>query len=233
MPCSFHDSLKAQITMSKRTAKILAGMCCVAACILAYRQFGGDASDRAMSSNVRQSESDGVLGWTLCEDYSEWNDRVEASHLARHSYHESYVPNNKRQPLIEWWQSRGYDSLNSRLHDELLRVSKEHFAETPVPSQLQDDRGYVPFTPFTYQNTDWYGASFECCIVVIGEYVSLDLLRKFQSLLRNEYRGWCIQVAVSGTPDFGADHEVAVFSDQILIVAESAESLRLMPKVAE
>src|SRR5262249_45028854 len=78
------------------------------------------------------------------------------------------------------------------------------------------------FTPFTYQNYDWYGTSCECWIVVLTDFVSSDLLHQFQSLLVGEYRDWCIRVAGADDASFGADHEIAVFSDQAIVSTEDA-----------
>ncbi|PHS04751.1 MAG: hypothetical protein COA78_16145 [Blastopirellula sp.] len=161
-----------------------------------------------------------LKGWTVSKEYELI---IEKAHLKQHPQHWSYIPASKVRSLTET-EAEIYDHLNEKLHDELRRVSKEHFASTPVPPELQkDSEPYL--TPFTYQNYDWYGPSYECYIVVIAEYISADLLRKFQMLLEGDHQDWCIQVISSETPDFDNGHEIAIFSDLIVVPSAAAESM--------
>jgi hypothetical protein len=160
-----------------------------------------------------------LKGWTVDDDDS----LVEKAHLKRHPRHCSYIPISEVKPLTDA-EAEAYDKLNQRLHDELRRASKEYFESTPIPPDLQ--REHDPyFTHFTYQNYDWYGPSYECYIVVLGEYLTADLLERFQSLLVGEYEDWCVQVVVSKSRDFDNDYEVAVFSDQIIVPTDAAKAL--------
>ncbi len=171
-----------------------------------------------MQTELRWHSIHELKGWTLDPGS---DPLVKQAHLKRHPRHDSYIPISKTKPLSEP-EAETYGRLNLQLHHELRRVSQEHFAQTPVPPELKEDREPL-FTPFTYQNYDWYGPSYECGVVVITDYISADLLRKFQSLLQGEYQDWCIQVVVSNTPDFSNDYEIAVFSDQIIVPVDAAK----------
>jgi hypothetical protein len=49
-------------------------------------------------------------------------------------------------------------------------------------------------------------------------------------LLRDDYRNWCIRVVGSDTLDFASDHEVAVFSDQILLDKATQAAMQIPRK---
>jgi hypothetical protein len=153
---------------------------------------------------------------------------IEKAHLKRHPLHESYTPENKVKPLTRA-EKITYGKLNQKLHDALREISKAHFRETPVPDSLKEDREPY-YTHFTYQNSDWYGPSYECYIVVIADYISADLLKKFQGLLVDDFRDWCIQVVVSESYDFGDGDAIVIFSDQVLVPISAANILGIPTK---
>jgi hypothetical protein len=57
--------------------------------------------------------------------------------------------------------------------------------------------------------------------------MSAELLGKFQSLLHGEYEDWCIQVVGSDDPRFDFDHEIAIFSDEVLVPARDFLAISL------
>jgi hypothetical protein len=172
-----------------------------------------------MSSEKKWASLDSLKGWTVANEPAAL---VEQAHLKRHPQHTNYIPGSEVKRLSEA-ESEAYDHLNLKMHDELRRVSQEHFAHTPVPQELHQKDPY--FTPFTYQNYDWYGPTYECPIAVITDYISADLLQKFQSLLQGEYQDWCILVLASDTPDFENTYEIGIFSDQIIVPQAAADSM--------
>ena len=175
------------------------------------------------STDGRWQNIDNLKGWTVTEE----SGLVESAHRRRHPRHCLYIPVFEVKPLSEA-EAEAYGELNERMHEELRRVSKEHFANTPVPAQLQKDRDPY-FTHFTYHNYDWYVPTYECYIVVIGDYLSAELMQKCQSLLVGDYHDWCIQVVVSESNEFEHDHEIAVFSDQIIVSTQAADFLGVPP----
>ncbi len=177
-----------------------------------------------MPSDVRWSTISQLNGWRVCDDFE---NVLEKSHLKRHPNHDSYIPTSEAKPLTES-EAEAYDQLNRKMHEHLRRVSHEFFADVPIPKEIQEERNDDSFfTPFTYQNYDWYGPSYECYIVVLTDYISADLLCRFQSLLQNEYHDWCIRVVGSDGLDFDTDHDIAVFSDQILVPVTSAQAMQV------
>lgn len=182
-----------------------------------------------MPTNQRWGNLHALIGWTVqAEDGS---DSVRDAHLKRHPRHCSYIPHVDVKPLNES-EANKYGILNERMHEELRRVTKEHFAGTPAPPGVDPKQWPAEyFTPFTYQNYDWYGPTYECYIGVRTDYISPDLLRKFQLLLTGEFKDWCIQVVASETPDFGNDFEIAVFSDQVIIPFNAVNDLGIPTSV--
>lgn len=173
-----------------------------------------------MTSDQRWANIHTLIGWTVADNDS--GDLVEIAHLTRHPHHCSYIAISEVKPLSES-EADEYGRLNQEMHEHLTRVSKEHFSGVPAPPGVDANHWLAQcFTPFTYQNTDWYCASYECYISVRTDYVSADLLRKFQALLSGGFRDWCIQVVGSDTEEFANDHEIAVFSDQIIVPMSSA-----------
>lgn len=178
-----------------------------------------------MPTNQRWSNFQTLKGWTI--ESTNGPDRVRIAHLKRHPRHCGYIPMSEVTKLSES-ETETYGCLNDRLHEELTRVSKEHFAETPVPPEWGLDKTdwlASVFTPFTYQNTDWYGPTYECYIVVLTDYISADLLGRFQGLLCGDFQNWCIQVVGSEERNFDNDHEMAVFSDQIIMRRSAAKAI--------
>lgn len=169
-----------------------------------------------MTKNNRDA-ADQLTGLIVHDDSS----LIEKAHLKRHPRHRSYIPASEVKPLTDS-EADAYEALNQKLHDGLRAVSKMHFKDTPVPKALKKDNY---FTPFTYQNYDWYGPSYECYIMVIGAYVTPELLKKFQALLVDDLRDWCIRVVVSESYAFDNDHEIAIFSDQVLVPLSAAKAL--------
>jgi hypothetical protein len=165
-----------------------------------------------------------LKGWLVCRDFEE---AVKTAHLKRHPRHDSYIPICERTRLTEN-EAATYDRLNRQLHDEMLRVSREFFKDVPVP-EIEGGKGWSEsyFTPFTYQNYDWSGPSYECYVRVLTDYVSAELLRRLQLLLRGEYQEWCIRVVASNDSSFDFDHEIAVFFDEVLVPVSSADAMRV------
>jgi hypothetical protein len=194
------------------------------ASLLVLALLGGcSTKDSTMTTNQRWANSHTLIGWVVELDGQ--SDAVRNAHLKRHPRHSSYIPHVDVKPLSES-EANEYDRLNAKMHEEIRRVSKEHFADTPPPSDVDPHHWLAEyFTPFTYQNTDWYGPSYECYVCVRTDYISADLLRKFQSLLIGEFKDWCIQVVASNTPEFANDHEIAVFSDQIIVPSRAAVAI--------
>ena len=177
-----------------------------------------------MSGNTPRSPIEALKGWNVCHSFGQ---AVTQAHLKRHPLHDSYVPLGERQRLTQAEQ-QAYGRLNHNLHEELRRASHEHFDAIPVPDQIQEERGDEwYFTPFTYQNYDWYGPNYECYIAVLADYISAELLRKFQSLLHGDYEDWCIQVVGSDDLRFDNDHEIAIFSDEVLVPATDPLAITL------
>jgi hypothetical protein len=172
--------------------------------------------ERVMLSAESWQSPDGLVGLTIDKDYV----AVQKERLKRHPM---YFWAGEAKPLSDA-EAEAYGALNERLHQEMGRVSKEHFADTPIPKELQDN-DHPWFTPFTYQNYDWYGPSYECYIVVIGKYIDSSLIKRFQTLLTKDHRDWCIQVVVSESFEFESGHEIAIFSDQVILQAETAATL--------
>jgi hypothetical protein len=167
-----------------------------------------------MSGNPPRSAIDDLKGWNVCGSLGQ---AVKTAHLKRHPKHDSYVSINERKSLTQAEQE-AYGRLNHNLHEALRRVSREHFDGVPVPDWIEEEQGAESvFTPFTSQNYDWYSPSYECYILVLADYMSAELLRKFQALLQGEYADWCIQVVGSDDLRFDNDHEIAIFSDEVLV----------------
>lgn len=172
----------------------------------------------------RWSAINELKGWTVCADFGE---AVKLAHLKRNPKHPSYIPISQVVRLSKPDEER-YGKLNETLHQSMRSLSKRHFAGIPVPAELQKEIGDESyFTPFTYQNYDWYGPSNECYIAVLTDYVSADLLRQIQALLVDDYRDWCIRVIGSDKTNFDADHEIAVFSDQVLVSVKDAKAFEV------
>jgi hypothetical protein len=185
---------------------------------------GCTSHEQPLSPAERWSKFDELEGWTVSEDFDE---AVKGEHLKRHPRHDSYIPISERKKLTES-ESEEYGRLNETLHEKLRFLSKEHFKNTPVPKELQKNQGDDSyFSPFTYQNYDWYGPSFECYILVLTDYVSTELLQKFQAQLHDEFQDWCIRVACADTSDFRSDHDLAVFSDRIIVPVKAARVTRV------
>jgi hypothetical protein len=179
-----------------------------------------------MSSSDRWRALPQLKGWTICRDFER---AVEQAHRKRHPKHDSYVPSSERRQLTEA-ESKRYDRLNEWLHEQLRKESKKHFKSVPVPTWVQEKRGdETLFPPFTYQNLDWYGPSYECYIVVLADFISADLLRRFQLLLHDTLEDWCIRIVGSKDVDLDDDYELAVFSDQILLTRTVANALQITP----
>jgi len=143
-----------------------------------------------MKANERWTSSHALIGWEIEPDGQ--RDAVRNAHLKRHPRHSSYIPSFEVKPLSES-EAKEYGRLNRRLHDEIRRVTKEHFANTPPPpDRASSDLLSEYFTPFTYQNDDWYGPSYECYVCVRTDYISAALLHKFQSLLVGDFKDWCM-----------------------------------------
>lgn len=177
-----------------------------------------------MSSDQRWSMIDTLKGWNVCRNFER---AVEKAHLKRHPKHCWYIPVSETKQLTEA-EVEAYDQLNEKLHDELRHVSHEHFANFPVPKHIQAERGDESFfTPFTYQNYDWYVPTYECYICVLTDYISADLLHRFQSLLHDEYKDWCIRVVGSDGLDFDTDHDIAVFSDEVFVPTAAARAMQV------
>jgi hypothetical protein len=186
--------------------------------------IGCSAQDPGLSPEQRWPSLNQLSGWTMCIDLDE---AVEEAHLKRHPNHVAYVPVSSVNPLADA-EVEEYGRLNQALHEQLRSLSHEHFASVPIPAEIREKRGdETYFTPFTYQHYDWYGPTYECYIAVLADYISADLLARFQSLLRSEYRDWCIVVVASEDLDFDTDHEIAVFSDQVLVPVSAIEALSI------
>jgi hypothetical protein len=186
--------------------------------ILILLVLSGCSSEKQMTNN-KWDTANQLTGFIVHDDYS----LIEKAHRKRHPRHCSYIPLNEVKPLTDA-EADEYGTLNEKLHDALREVSKEHFKNTPIPDSLKtEDQPY--FTHFTYQNYDWYGPTYECYIGVIGDYVSADLLKKFQALLVDDFRDWCIQVVISKSHDFNNDSEIAIFCDQVLVPVSAAKIL--------
>lgn len=180
-----------------------------------------------MSPVERWTAIDGLQGWRLCSDVVEFEESVKAAHLKRHPRHDSYIPISETKRLTEA-EGEEYDRLNRQLHEEMRRVSHEYFADVPVPKELREERGdETYFTPFTYQNYDWYGPSYECYFVVLMGYISADLLKELQLLLHGDHADWCIRVIGSDGLDFDSDHDIAVFSDAVFVPADDAQVMQI------
>lgn len=121
-----------------------------------------------------------------------------------------------------------YGQLNELLHEKLEACVKSHFRNVPVPDVLKNEGvPGVADTPFTYQNWDWYGPSYECYIVVWEDALSSNLLIELQSLLTGDHRDWCIVICTAQDADFETNHEIGVFSDEVLIPLEAIADLKM------
>ncbi|WP_145447912.1 hypothetical protein [Gimesia panareensis] len=121
-----------------------------------------------------------------------------------------------------------YGELNGLLHRKMEECVNNHFRDTPVPEILQKE-GLADKTvsPFTYQNWDWYGPSYECYLVVWEDALSSKLLIELQSLLTGDHRDWCIVVCTTRQTDFETNHEIGVFSDEVLIPKSATPDLKI------
>ncbi len=186
--------------------------------------LGWQGEESPMSTDRRWSTIHELKGWLVCRDFA---DAVKTAHLKRHPRHNSYIPTSEARRLTDE-QGAAYGRLNNQLHEELRRVSREYFKDVPVPKEIKRKRALESyFTPFTYQNYDWYGPSYECYVGVLKDYVSAELLRRFQFLLRDEYQDWCIRVVGSNDATFDHDHDIAVFSDQVLMPVGSTDAFQV------
>jgi hypothetical protein len=155
---------------------------------------------------------------------------IERAHLRRHPDHCSFQPISHVKPLSPR-EEEEYGKLNEQLHEQLRRLSHEIFDRVPVPSTFtkrQREESY--FTPFTYQNYDWYGPSYEVYIVVLTDFISSRVLTGFQSLLKGPYKDWCIVVVGSDSDAFDCDLEVHLFSDEVITTEGDAEALHVPEK---
>lgn len=164
-------------------------------------------------------------------------DQVVGLQFVKDSYdHESIESAGKRrhpdldrnvQDMSEA-EIKRYGELNELLHKKLEACVKDHFRDTPVPEILQKEGvANISVTPFTYQNWDWYGPSYECYLVVWEDAVSSKLLIEIQSLLTGDHRDWCIVVCTTQHTDFDASHEIGVFSDEVLIPMSATQDLKI------
>lgn len=172
----------------------------------------------------RWTRIDQLKGWKV---YPDIEDAIKRAHLKRHPKHDNYTPESQIVPLTPS-ETTTYGKLNEKLHERLRILSHKHFANVSVPKDIQEENGdETYFTPFTYQNYDWYGPTYECYFIVFTDYISADLLHQIQLLLKDEYQDWCIRVIGSDELDFDTDHDIAVFSDQILVTVNTARVLNV------
>jgi hypothetical protein len=187
--------------------------------------IGCSEKETPMPTDQRWGNMHSLKGWTI--QAVNTPDLIEHAHLKRHPKHWVYTPISESKPLSVA-QAEEYASLNEKLHAELKRVSKEHFANTTPPPDVDPKHWLAEYyTPFTYQNEDWYGPSYECYLGVRTDYVSAELLRKLQALLTGDFQDWCIQISASNTPDFSDDYALAIFSDQVIVPSKAAKAFKV------
>jgi hypothetical protein len=178
-----------------------------------------------MANDDRWSTIAELPGWQVYRQPLDAGEAIKRAHLRRHRDHSSFQPVSRVKPLSPS-EAEQYGKLNEQLHEQLRRLSHEIFDSVPVPSTFtkrQREESY--FTPFTYQNYDWYGPSYEVYISVLTDFISSHVLAKFQSLLKRPYKDWCIVVVGSDSDAFDHDHEVHLFSDEVITTEGDAKAL--------
>jgi hypothetical protein len=120
-----------------------------------------------------------------------------------------------------------YGRLNGVLHDRMTETARRLFRDTPLPDEYTAGNYDSEWTrrigtPFTYQNSDWYGPTYECYIAVLHEYLSTEFVSQLQKLLVNELENWCIVLGTASDLAFDADEAMRIYSDQV-IDAHTAE----------
>lgn len=186
------------------------------ALVLCVGCFRGGSS---MSTGDRWSTIAELRGWQVFRQPLDAGAAVTRAHLQRQPDHPGFQTDSRKRTLSSS-ELEEYDKLNEQLHEELRRLSHEMFDGLEVPSsfsKLRREESY--FTPFTSQNYDWYGPSYEVYICVVNDAISSNVLAKFQSLLRGPYKDWCIVVVGvvgSDSEEVHDDHEIYLFSDEVI-----------------
>lgn len=173
------------------------------------------------SASTRWSTRDQIAGLRVLE-YSDMDDGKRAACRRR-----GLDPDLDAQDMSEAEKER-YDKLNLSLHKKMEAWAERHFHDTPVPEILQKaGLEGISVTPFTYQNWDWYGPSYECYIIVWEDEVSSQTLVELQALLTGEHKDWSIVVCTTQDPHFDPDYyDIAIFSDEALIPEEALKGLQ-------
>lgn len=174
-------------------------------------------------SNPRWATLGQLKGLRIVGDSQNY-DSIAYAGVRRHPHHSSKITLDEIQPLSDAEHER-YSELNGQLHKKLLATVQSHFRGTPVPEILRDACGSG--TPFTYQNWDWFGPSYECYLVVWEDSVSSSLLCKLQLLLAGDFDDWCIMVCTTQKTDFDTNHEIAIFKNEVLIPQPAASDLKI------
>jgi hypothetical protein len=130
------------------------------------------------------------------------------------------------------YDKQKYGRLNGRLHDNMEATARKHFKDVLITDDYPQggvDSDFLQSigTAFTYQNSDWYGPSYECYIGVLCSYLSATLLIEFQHLLVGDLAKWCIVVVLCQDSSFGEGPFIYLFSDQALIDPDAAALLQL------
>jgi hypothetical protein len=191
-----------------------------------------------MESNLRQTrwaELPLIQGWHVYHSDDERESACQAV-TVRHTENNPLYrlgPKNKWGSLnLTAVQKEEYTRLNNRLHERILGASKSHFRGAGMPPEYDGNieefqrNDWKLRCPFTYQNRDWYGPSFECCVAVLENHISAKLILAYQNVLTDEFRDWCVVVGGCAGIDFGDEGEdFYVYSDEVIISAATAKAL--------
>jgi hypothetical protein len=202
-----------------RTYGLIAALC-----------IGCDSGSGNVTTDDRWSTIGELHGWHVYRQPLDAGAAIQRAHLRRHPNHYSFQPISQVKPLSPS-EAEKYGNLNEQLHEELRRVSHEIFDNVAVPKTFTKSRREESyFTPFTYQNYDWYGPSYEVYICVVTDFISSDVLARFQSLLKGPHEDWCIVVAGSDSDVFDPKYEIHLFSDEVITTEDDAAALQVPEK---
>lgn len=173
--------------------------------------------------STRWGSLDCLVGFRVVKD-DEMGDVVRTEYTRRCHRLSIDIPYGKTCTLSKRDRDR-YRGLNDQLHEKMEAATRQHFAGIPIPKILVHGCGRP--TPFTYQNRDWFGPSFECYLVVWEDEVSSGLLGEMQSVLHGDHRDWCVVVCTTQRPDFDTNHELRVYSDEVLVPESALQDLKV------
>ncbi|MFT5323418.1 MAG: hypothetical protein ACI8P0_001267 [Planctomycetaceae bacterium] len=186
-----------------------------------------ESSESTMENSTSEPTANSKQWQLICTtngwEFIHHNDGVMPEWLA--SLMKSRHANNpvfENRELTELQESE-YDDLNQLLHSRMTEVAREHFCDVPLPLEYESQGEWaVEFawkigTPFTYQNLDWYGPTYECFITILESYVSSTLVNRFQQQLCDVLTDWGIVVCSADDTSFDPREVIHIYGDRVTV----------------